>query len=99
MIAMRPLEVFNQHRDAIRRMVLTSGMSNPRLFGSTARGEDEEDSDLDLLVDPSPDTSLLDLAKLEVEIQRATGIRVDVRTPKFLPESFRSQVLAEAVPV
>lgn len=99
MIAMRPSEVFSQHRDAIRQMVLTSGMRNPRLFGSAARGEDAEDSDLDLLVDPSPETSLLDLAKLQIEIERATGLRVDLRTPKFLPESFRSQVLTEAVPL
>ncbi len=99
MMPMRPSEVFFQHREAIRQMVLASGMRNPRLFGSAVRGEDADDSDLDLLVDPSPDTSLLDLAKLQVEIQQATGIRVDVRTPKFLPESFRSQVLAEAVPV
>lgn len=96
---MRPSAVFSQHRDTIRRMVLTSGLRNPRLFGSAARGEDTEGSDLDLIVDPAPGTSLLDLAKLQIEIEGATGIKVDLRTPKFLPESFRGQVLKEAIPL
>jgi hypothetical protein len=96
---MRPSEVLPQHRDAIRRMVLDSGMANPRLFGSVVDGSDSEDSDLDLLVDPSPETSLLDIAKLQIELEAKVGIKVDIRTPKFLPATFREKVLAEAVPV
>lgn len=87
------------HRDEIRRMVLESGMANPRLFGSVVRGEDREGSDLDLLVDPSPETSLLDMAKLQLRLETNVGIKVDILTPKFLPEQFRDKVLAEAVPV
>lgn len=98
-ISMRPSEVLPEHRDAIRRMVLDSGMANPRLFGSVVHGDDADGSDLDLLVDPSPETSLLELAKLQVDLEAAVGIKVDVRTPKFLPTSFRDKVLAEAVPV
>jgi len=96
---MRPSEVLPKHRDAIRRMVLNSGMANPRLFGSVIHGDDADGSDLDLLVDPTPETSLLDIAKLQIEIETALGIKVDLRTPKFLPTSFREKVLAEAVPV
>ena len=96
---MRPSEVLPQNRDAIRRMVLDSGMANPRLFGSVIHGDDADGSDLDLLVDPSPETSLLDIAKLQVEIEATVGIKVDLRTPKFLPVSFREKVLAEALPV
>lgn len=99
MSAMRPSQLIPAHRDAIRRMVLANGMANPRLFGSAVHGDDADGSDLDLLVDPSPETSLLDLAKLQLEIQAAVGIKVDLLTPKFLPDSFRDQVLAEAVPV
>ena len=87
------------HRDAIRRMVLQSGMANPRVFGSAAAGEDRESSDLDLLVDPSPETSLLDLARLQIEIEAALGVKVDLLTPKSLPASFRERVLTEAIPV
>lgn len=91
--------MLSQHRDVIRRLVLQSGMANPRLFGSVVHGDDVDESDLDILVDPSPETSLLDLAKLQTEIESTVGVKVDLRTPKFLPESFRDKVLTEAVPV
>jgi uncharacterized protein len=80
-------------------MVLESGMANPRVFGSAVSGEDSEDSDLDLLVDPSPETSLLDVARLQIEIESAVGVKVDLLTPKSLPFSFREKVLSEAIPV
>ena len=91
---MRPSEVLPKHRDAIRQMVLKSGMANPRLFGSVIHGDD-----LDLLVDPTPETSLLYIARLQVDLEATMGIKVDLRTPKFLPASFREKVLAEAIPV
>jgi predicted nucleotidyltransferase len=96
---MRPSEVLPQHRETIRQLVLEAGMANPRVFGSVLRGEDTEDSDLDLLVDPAPRTSLLDLAGLQIEIEGQTGVKVDLLTPMCLPEKFRQRVLAEAVPV
>jgi predicted nucleotidyltransferase len=96
---MRPSELLPQNRDAIRRLVLRFGMANPRVFGSVLNGEDVEGSDLDLLVDPSPDTSLLDIAKLKIEIESTTGMKVDLLSPKFLPLTFRDRVLSEAVPV
>ena len=96
---MRPSEVLLTHRDAIRQLVLQLGMANPRIFGSVVRGEDVDDSDLDILVDPSPETSLLDIAKLQTAIESTVGVKVDLRTPKFLPESFRNKVLVEAIRV
>lgn len=96
---MRPSEALDQNREAIRQLVAQSGMANPRLFGSVAHGDDVEGSDLDILVDPSPESSLLDLAKLQVQIERRLGVKADVLTPKSLPEKFRERVLAESVPV
>lgn len=96
---MKPSAVFEENRDLIRRIVAASGMTNPRLFGSVVHGEDHDGSDLDLLVDPSPSTSLLDLARLQLALEEATGVKVDVRTPNFLHESFREQVLSEAAQV
>ena len=96
---MRPSEAIVLHRDTVRRIVLDSGMANPRLFGSAVHGDDGDGSDIDLLVDPTPDTSLLDLAKLQIELESAVGIKVDVRTPNFLPAHFRDKVLAEAIPI
>jgi len=96
---MRPSEILPLHRDDIRRMILDSGMSNPRLFGSVVHGDDTEESDLDILVDPSPETSLLDIAKLQLRLESEVGVKVDLRTPGFLSPAFRQRVLAEALPV
>jgi uncharacterized protein len=96
---MRPSEVLPLHRETIRQLVLEAGMANPRVFGSVVRGEDIEGSDLDILVDPAPKTSLLDVAGLQIEIERALGIRVDLLTPRGLPTKFRESVLREAQPV
>jgi hypothetical protein len=74
-------------------------MANPRVFGSVLRGDDQEGSDLDLLVDPAPRTSLLDVAGLQMEIEQLVGIKVDLLTPRALPLKFRDRVLAEAQPV
>lgn len=96
---MKPSEALNSHRDDIRRIVEQNRTLNPRVFGSVVYGEDEEGSDLDLLVDPTPDTSLMDLARIQSRLQKLLGVSVDVLTPKALPESFRERVLAEALPV
>jgi predicted nucleotidyltransferase len=69
------------------------------VFGSAIRGGDTEDSDLDLLVDPSPHTTLMTLAAIQLEAERLLGVHVDVLTPKSLPKKFRDRVLLEAVPV
>jgi uncharacterized protein len=53
---MKPSEALPQHRERIRRLVSEAGMTNPRVFGSVLRGEDTEESDLDILVDPAPRT-------------------------------------------
>jgi hypothetical protein len=96
---MKPSEAFAQHRDTIRRLVLDHGMSNPRLFGSALHGDDKDGSDLDILVDAGPKTSLFDLARLQLALEDAIGIKVDVRVPDELHRAFRDRVLAEAVPI
>ena len=93
---MRPSEVLAQHRDSIRQLVLEAGMANPRVFGSVLRGEDTEGSDLDILVDPAPRTSLLDLAGLQIDIEAQTGAKIDLLTPGCLPVKFRQRGLDEA---
>lgn len=96
---MRPSEALARHRDEIRRIVSANRSANPRVFGSVLRGDDEEGSDLDLLVDPTPETSLMDVARIQGDLEVLLGISVDVLTPLSLPESYRSRVLAEAAPV
>lgn len=96
---MRPSLALASHREAIRRVVMTHRALNPRIFGSVLHGSDTEGSDLDILVDPTPDTTLLDIGAIRHELLQLLGVPVDVLTPKALPEKFRASVLAEAVPV
>lgn len=69
------------------------------MFGSVVHGDDTDGSDLDLLIDPRPDTSLLDIAQIQVELEAQLGVPIDVLTPSALPMKFRDQVLREARPV
>jgi len=96
---MRPSLVLQKHRDAIREIALSHRVKNVRVFGSVIHGDDTDDSDLDLLVDPTQDTTLMDIAKIEVELTRLLDITVDVLTPRALPDKFREQVIKEAQPV
>ena len=93
---MRPSIALQTHRDAIREIALSHRVKNVRVFGSVLHGEDTEDSDLDLLVDPTPETTLMDIAKIQVEVARLLNITVDVLTPRALPDKFRDSVLQEA---
>lgn len=96
---MKPSFALTSHREAIRRVVEAHHASNPRVFGSVARGGDIEGSDLDILIDPTSDTTLLDIGAIRHELLELLGVPVDVLTPKALPDKFRETVLAEAVPV
>jgi predicted nucleotidyltransferase len=96
---MKPSTALHSHRDAIRRIVALHHASNARVFGSVVHGDDGEGSDLDLLVDPSAQTSLMDIAGMQVELEQLLGVTVDVLTPDALPPKFRGRVLAEAVAV
>jgi predicted nucleotidyltransferase len=96
---MKPSQALAIHRESIRRVVAAHHARNPRVFGSTAHGQDTETSDLDLLIDPTPETSLFDIGAIRHELLQLLGVRVDVLTPKSLPEDFRAEVVAEAVPV
>jgi len=93
---MRPSVALQTHRDAIREIALSHRVQNVRVFGSVLHGDDTEDSDLDLLVDPTPETTLMDIAKIQVEVTQLLNISVDVLTPKALPDKCRQIVLQEA---
>ncbi|MGZ4964072.1 MAG: nucleotidyltransferase family protein [Limisphaerales bacterium] len=80
-------------------MALSHRVKNVRVSDSVLHGDDTEDSDLDLLVDPTPETTLMDIAKIQVEVARLLNIKVDVLTPRALPDKFRDQVINEARPV
>jgi predicted nucleotidyltransferase len=96
---MKPSDALQSNRAAIRRVVEAHRARNARVFGSVVRGLDTEGSDLDILIDPTPETTLMDVAAIQVELEHLLGVTVDVLTPKALPEKFRSRVLSEAIPV
>lgn len=96
---MKPSEALASNRAAIRHVVESHRARNARVFGSVLRGLDTDSSDLDILIDPTPETTLMDIAAIQVELGRLMGVSVDVLTPRALPETFRSVVLSEAVPV
>ena len=95
----RPSIAFDAHRAAVRQIVAAHRARNPRVFGSVARGEDAEGSDLDLLVDTVGDTSLFDLAAMELELEALLGVPVQVTTGGALRGPLRDRVLANAEPV
>lgn len=95
----RPSAALLARRAALRKILAAHGLSNPRIFGSVARGTDSEVSDLDLLVDARRDTSLLGLASAQRQLEEALGVRVDLVTLEDLPEKWRAAALAEAVPL
>ena len=96
---MRPSTALNTHREQIRAIVLAHHTTNARVFGSVIRDEDTETSDLDLLVEPTPATSLMDIGAIRLELKALLGINVDVVTPNALPDSFRDQIVNESIPV
>lgn len=96
---MRPSEALRRHRDAIRGAIARSSTRNPRIFGSVLRGEDADGSDLDLLVDALPGTTLLDMAGLQLELESILGMPVDVLTPGDLPRRILERILHEAQPL
>lgn len=96
---MKPSEALNSNREAIRQVVASHRGVNARVFGSVVHGEDTESSDLDILIDPTQDTTLMDIGAIRHELRLLLGVSVDVLTPKALPDTFRNVVLAEAIPV
>jgi uncharacterized protein len=85
------------HRDQILALAQKYNVSNVRVFGSVARGEDDPASDIDLLVDLAPRADLFDLASLDVELERLLGRKVDVVPTRLLKAHVAPAALADAV--
>ena len=94
-----PSQALHQSREVIRLLAVIHRTRNPRGFGAVLTGQDCLDSDLDVLVETLPDTSLFDLGGLQEDLEEALGVKVDVKTPFDLPAHVRADVLRDAVPV
>jgi len=96
---MKPSKILESHRADIRNIVAAHRATNARVFGSVAHGSDTENSDLDILIDPTSETTLMDIGAIRHELLQLLRIPVDVLTPRALPEKFRAIVLEEALPI
>jgi len=92
-------ELVASKREEILRVAQRYGARNVRLFGSAARGEEHENSDIDLLVDLDADRTLLDHVALAQDLEDVLGRRVDVVPERALHWYVRDRVLAEAAPL
>ncbi len=96
---MNRLDQLKEKRSEILRIADGYGAKNVRVFGSVARGDADEQSDIDLLVDMEPGRSLLDLGGLWSDLNSLLGVKVDLVTEKGLKRRIRERVLKEAVPL
>jgi uncharacterized protein len=92
-------DIVKDKREEILAAAARHGALNVRIFGSVARGEAGDQSDVDVLVDMAPGRSLFDLGGLLMDLQGLLGRRVDVVTEKGLHWYIRDRVLKEAVPL
>lgn len=96
---MKPSEAIAAHRDRILAIAAAHGATNLRVFGSVAKGLDREGSNVDLLVDVRPGTSLFQFAGLQLDIEDALGMKVDLCTEVQLHPKLKDRILAEARPL
>jgi len=88
-----------ERREEILRQAARRGARSLRVFGSVARNEANENSDLDLLVVWEPGRSLMDHAGLVQDLQDSLGVKVHVGTEKSLHWYVRGRILGEATPL
>ena len=93
---MKPSIALQQHREAIRQIVERHHGRNARVFDSVLYGRDTDDSDLDILIDTTEQTSLFDIGAIREELTELLGVNVDVLTPGALPDRWKIDVLNEA---
>ena len=91
---MRPSTALRDHVEQVRAVIARYPVHTAQIFGSAARGDDRDGSDLDILVEPTDVTTLFDLAGLKLELEALLHVRVDVATPAALPAKVE-QVIAD----
>ena len=92
-------KLLSSKREEILRLAAKHGAYNVRVFGSVARGDDDERSDVDFLVEMEKGRSLLDRAGLLVDLEALLGLRVDVATERTLRHPLLERALKDATPV
>lgn len=94
---MKPSEALKKHRNEVLEIIAAYSVTNPRVFGSVARGMDTEESDLDILVDKSERTTYFELFDLTHRIEMVLGANVEMFLFSELKPHVRDRVMREAV--
>ena len=89
--------LIERHRNDILNLAQRYGARDVRIFGSVARGEEIEQSDVDVLVNMEPGRSLFDMGGLLMDLETLLGCKVDLATERGLKPRIRDRVLREAV--
>lgn len=92
-------ELLKDKRGEILSLAKRHGARNIRVFGSAARGEADEHSDIDFLVEMEPGRNLLDMGGLLADLEVLLGRPVDVVTARGIKKRMRERVVKEAVPL
>ena len=92
-------ELLQSKREEILRIAAKHGAHNVRVFGSVARGEADDKSDVDFLVKMDQGRSLLDHAGLILELENLLQRPVDVASERGLRTRVRKRVMKEVVPL
>ena len=97
--AMKPSDALTAHRSELRELVTRHGLAHARIFGSVLTSTDDEESDLDLLVDPTETTSLFTLAGFKADAEELLGVPVSVLTPDGFADEVSQQGMEQAQPL
>ncbi|MGB4780404.1 nucleotidyltransferase family protein [Microbacterium sp.] len=91
--------LIDRHREELLAVLARHGATNPRVFGSVARGDADSQSDLDILIEAPKGMGLFGLSRLQLELADILGTKVDVVPDKALLNAVRPSALADAVPL
>ncbi len=94
---MKTLELLQKNRKKIYEIAAKHGVSNIRVFGSVARGEETKASDIDLLAEIGTKTSLMTLVKLEKSLEKEAGRKVQIISDKAVNKHLKKQIFSELI--
>ena len=92
-------ELLREQRDNVIKIASKHGVTHIRIFGSAARGESREDSDIDFLIEVNGPTTPWFPGSLAADLEKLLGRHVDVIEPEAIRKPLRERILQEAVPL
>ena len=91
------LQELQQYRSKIIELAQEYRSTNIRVFGSVAKGENTENSDIDFLIDPTPEQDLFDVIRLRRSLQELLKCNVDIVHSTALHHTIKQEILSSAI--